>query len=140
LAYFKGLVADFSVHREKLREQHALGEEIANAITSTPMGEPIDDDELNEELENLEQEQLDNAMIGTGHVPVSDQVHRLPAAPNTESKFGLSVLVRIFSNTSFSQIQSPGTRGRRRRRAPKASGRDGHVTGITAFVIIGPSE
>ncbi|EPE29339.1 hypothetical protein GLAREA_00499 [Glarea lozoyensis ATCC 20868] len=71
---------------EKLREQHALGEEIANAITSTPMGEPIDDDELNEELENLEQEQLDNAMIGTGHVPVSDQVHRLPAAPNTETK------------------------------------------------------
>jgi len=71
---------------EKLREQHALGEEIANAITSTPMGEPIDDDELNEELENLEQEQLDNAMIGTGPVPVSDQVHRLPAAPNTETR------------------------------------------------------
>ena len=55
------------------------------------MGEPIDDDELNEELENLEQEQLDNAMIGTGPVPVSDQVHRLPAAPNTESKWKLGI-------------------------------------------------
>jgi charged multivesicular body protein 4 len=63
-----------------------LGEEIANAITSTPMGEPIDEADLEDELDQLEQEQLDNAMIGTGHVPVSDQVHRLPAAPNTESK------------------------------------------------------
>jgi charged multivesicular body protein 4A/B len=72
--------------REKLREQHALGEEIANAITSAPIGEPVDEDELNEELAELEQEQLDNKMLKTGTVPVSDEIHRLPAAANGERK------------------------------------------------------
>ncbi|KAG9238142.1 Snf7-domain-containing protein [Amylocarpus encephaloides] len=71
---------------EKLREQHALGEEIANAITSTPMGEPIDEGELDDELEALEQERLDGEMLRSGSVPVSDQVHRMPAAANTEIK------------------------------------------------------
>ncbi|TAQ91448.1 hypothetical protein B7494_g182 [Chlorociboria aeruginascens] len=69
---------------EQLREQHALGEEIANAITSAPIGEPIDETELDDELAELEQEQLDNEMLRTGTVPVSDQVHQLPTAPNPE--------------------------------------------------------
>ncbi|KAL3424657.1 snf7 family protein [Phlyctema vagabunda] len=67
---------------EKLREQHALGEEIANAITSAPIGDPIDETELDDELAELEQEQLDNKMLKTGTVPVSDDIHRLPAAAN----------------------------------------------------------
>lgn len=75
--------------REKLREQHALGEEIAQAITSAPIGEAIDETELDDELAELEQEQLDNKMLKTGTVPVSDEIHRLPAAANGESKFGL---------------------------------------------------
>ena len=62
--------------REKLREQHALGEEIAQAITSAPIGEPIDETELDDELAELEQEQLDNKMLKTGTVPVSDEIHR----------------------------------------------------------------
>jgi len=71
---------------DKLREQHALGEEIANAITSAPIGDPIDEDELNEELADLEQEQLTNRMLKSGTVPVSDEIHRLPAAANGEIK------------------------------------------------------
>jgi len=71
---------------EKLREQHALGEEIANAITSAPIGEPIDEMELEDELAELEQEQLDNNMLKTGTVPVSDEIQRLPAAANGEIK------------------------------------------------------
>lgn len=74
------------MHREKLREQHALGEEIANAITSAPIGEPIDEDELNDELAELEQEQLDQRMTDTA-VPVS-KMPSLPAAANSESKLG----------------------------------------------------
>lgn len=70
---------------DKLREQHALGEEIANAITSTPIGEQVDDEELDAELEALEQENLDNKMLNSS-VPVSDQIHRLPAAANGEIK------------------------------------------------------
>lgn len=76
---------DYS-HREKLREQHALGEEIAQAITSAPIGEPIDEGELDDELAELEQEQLDDKMLQTGNVPVSDEIGRLPTAANGESK------------------------------------------------------
>jgi len=70
--------------RDQLREQHALGEEIAQAIGGTPLGEPIDEGELEDELAELEQEQLDNKMLQTGNVPVSDQIHKLPAAGNSD--------------------------------------------------------
>lgn len=67
---------------DKLREQHALGEEIASAITSAPIGDPIDETELDAEMADLEQEVLDNKMLKSGTVPVSDEIHRLPAAAN----------------------------------------------------------
>ena len=75
------------MYREKLREQHALGEEIANAITSAPIGDPVDEDELNDELEQLEQEQLDETMLRTGTVPVSDKINTLPAVVNGERTY-----------------------------------------------------
>lgn len=75
------------LHREDLREQHALGEEIANAITNTPLGETIDETELDDELAEMEQEQLDDKMLKTGTVPVSDDIHRLPAAVNGERTY-----------------------------------------------------
>jgi len=71
---------------DDLREQHALGEEIATAITSTPIGEPVDEGELEDELNDLAQEELDNKMLKTGTVPVSDEVHRLPTPANGELK------------------------------------------------------
>ena len=46
----------------------------------------IDETELDDELAELEQEQLDNKMLKTGTVPVSDEIHRLPAAANGERK------------------------------------------------------
>lgn len=42
---------------------------------------------MDDELAELEQEQLDNKMLKTGTVPVSDEIHRLPAAANGESTF-----------------------------------------------------
>ena len=72
--------------RETIREQNALSEEIVNAITSNPIGDPIDEDELEAELENMQQEALDNEMLNAGTVPVADAVHRLPAAANGERK------------------------------------------------------
>jgi len=71
---------------EKLREQHALGQEIAEAITGAPIGEPVDEGELEDELAELEQEQLDNKMLKSGTVPVSDEIRRLPSAVNGELK------------------------------------------------------
>ena len=94
--------------REKLREQHALGEEIASAITSAPIGEAVDETELDEELAELEQEQLDNKMLKTGTVPVSDEIHRLPAAANGESKSLPFTMYPLFlSNTSAVKGKAP---------------------------------
>jgi len=64
---------------DELREQHALGEEIANAITNAPIGEPIDEADLEEELEGLEQEAMDERMLKTGPMPVTGEISRLPA-------------------------------------------------------------
>ncbi|KAF2230704.1 Snf7-domain-containing protein [Viridothelium virens] len=69
---------------EDLREQHAIGEEISGALTQTPIGQGVDEDELDEELQELQQEQLDEKMLKTGTVPVGDEVHRLPTAHKGE--------------------------------------------------------
>lgn len=73
-----------------------MGEEIAQAITSAPIGGPIDETELDDELAELEQEQLDNKMLKTGTVPVSDEIHRLPAAANGERKFHQATHCHLF--------------------------------------------
>lgn len=66
---------------EGLREQHAIGEEISEAITGGVTNNAIDEDELDEELAELQQEQLDEQMLDTGNVPVGDKVSKLPQAP-----------------------------------------------------------
>ncbi|KAM5352514.1 hypothetical protein ACJ41O_005236 [Fusarium nematophilum] len=67
---------------ESLRDQNALSEEIVNAMTTA--GEYVDDAELEDQLEALQQEQLDEEMLKTGNVPVSDAVHKMPTAGNAE--------------------------------------------------------
>jgi hypothetical protein len=64
-----------------------MSDEIVNAITQTPMGEAIDDDELENELDELQQEQLDEQMLKTGTVPVSDAVHKLPTPASAERMY-----------------------------------------------------
>ena len=76
---------------DELREQHALGEEIASAITNAPLGEPVDETELEEELEGLEQEAMDERMLKSGTVPVGGEVARLPSVSNGPSKFIFSI-------------------------------------------------
>lgn len=75
--------------REQLREQHELTQEIGNAITSMPITDPIDEDELEADLAALEQENLDEKMLKTGTVP-QDSLQRLQAGVNVESKFPLA--------------------------------------------------
>ncbi|ODA80606.1 hypothetical protein RJ55_03565 [Drechmeria coniospora] len=69
---------------EKLRDQNALSQEIVDAITGATIGEQVDDMELEEELDQLQQEQLDEAILKTGHVPLSDAVHKMPTPANAE--------------------------------------------------------
>lgn len=52
-----------------------------------PITEPIDEDELEADLAALEQENLDEKMLGTGTVPVADSLNRLPKAANGERKY-----------------------------------------------------
>lgn len=70
--------------RDKLRDQNALSEEIVNAITGQSLGEPIDEDDLESQLEQLQQEQLDEQMLKTGNVPVADEVNKMPSPVITE--------------------------------------------------------
>ncbi|KAI8952565.1 vacuolar-sorting protein SNF7 [Xylaria longipes] len=72
-----------------LREQNILSEEIVQAITANnSIGEPLDEDELDEELEALQQEALDKKMLESGTVPVSvsPDVHKLPNVANSDLK------------------------------------------------------
>lgn len=127
--------------REDLREQHALGEEIANAITNAPLGETIDESELDDELAELEQEQLDRRIVGSGSVPVHDRIHTLPSAGKGESKSCEFIEVIAANRSSFENACTP--RGRRRgRRASKAAGRNGHVKmrGAMGTVLVSVRE
>lgn len=111
--------------------QNQLSEEIVNAITSSTIGEVVDDADLEDELEKLQQEQLDNKMLETGTVPVSDAIHRLPAAANGESKPPPPLDLNspyIFEFRLTPTSQEGRGRGRRRRSgAAEAAGRDGYV-------------
>lgn len=78
------------------------------------MGETYDEGELEDELAELEQEALDTKMLDSGNVPVSDQVHRLPAAVNPESEF----LFFVFS-TQFAANKKPQSNRRRRYNLPR---------------------
>lgn len=85
---------------ERIQEQNQLSEEIVTAITSNQIGEAVDDADLEEELEALQQEQLDEKMLDTS-VPVSDAVHRLPAAANGERKSSLLSIQDEFTANSL---------------------------------------
>lgn len=118
--------------RGKLQEENALSDEIVNAITSSSIGaDIIDDDELEAELDELQQERLDEQMLKTGSVPVSDQIQRVPAVPgDSESYFPWPVA--IYDVYILTRVDSQGKdgrcrRGRRRGGAAQTAGRDGYV-------------
>ncbi|KAG5972320.1 ESCRT-III subunit protein snf7 [Claviceps cyperi] len=69
---------------DELREQNALSDEIVNAITNNPIGDPLDEDELEAELDELQQEKLDEDILKTGNVPVADLGQRMPSVANQE--------------------------------------------------------
>jgi charged multivesicular body protein 4A/B len=60
-----------------------------NAITNASVGEALDEDELEAELEGMEQERIDEQMLNTGTIPVATRLDGLPSAANGERKFTL---------------------------------------------------
>ena len=115
---------------EDLREQHAVGEEIAEALTQGAGTMGVDEDELDEELAELQQEQLDERMLKTGSVPVSDQINRMPSAPSKfpETMFGIFLSIDMLTKV-HSQEHCIGRGGGRGGRAAEIAGRDGYVKG-----------
>lgn len=105
----KKIHGDLSIEKvdqtmEDLRDQHAIGEEIADALTQGNQLQGLDEDELDEELAELQQEELDNKMLKTGTVPVSDQIQRLPNQPVGERKSrSNSEMQRAVTNKSTAQ-------------------------------------
>lgn len=70
-----------------------ISQEIGDAITNMPLGDQVDEGDLEAELEGLEQEAMDERMLNTGPTPVGTRLEGLPAAGNTERKFTRHKLV-----------------------------------------------
>ena len=99
---------------DELREQHALGEEIASAITNAPIGEPLAEGDLDEELEALEQEAMDERMLNTGPTPV-DRLPGVSNGPSKSEKVGLlerSLLLTFVASNVEATTSRGGRRGR----------------------------
>jgi len=80
-------------------------------MNSVAVGNQVDEDELEDELEQMQQEQLDEQMTKTGTVPVSDTVHKLPAAANGPRKLSpisaqLFTILRISEHKGLTILQS----------------------------------
>jgi charged multivesicular body protein 4 len=101
------ITAILIILREELQDQHALSAEIGSVITSFPIGEQPDEEELDAELEGLEQEAMDAKMLHTGTVPVGSQLDRLPAAGNTDRKLEQSRYHTYRSLTNLSIVKQP---------------------------------
>lgn len=93
--------------REDLEEQHAISKEIASALTQGSAANAVDDDELEAELQDLQQEELDNKMLKTGSVPVSDQVHRMPNVATGEGKSHTTIPPHSYLTTSTVRGKAP---------------------------------
>lgn len=106
-------------YRESLREQNAANEEIAQ-ILGTPVGDMEDELDLEEELERMRQEQVDEEMLKTGTVPVSDKIKDLPAAATGERTSSLKLLRSIYPFREMAAANSDiQSRRRLRRRNPR---------------------
>jgi len=65
---------------DDIAEQQDVAKEISEAISNpVAFGNDIDEEELERELEELEQQELDRELLGTG--PTTDQLPAVPATP-----------------------------------------------------------
>lgn len=117
--------------RDKIREQNELSDEIVNALTTSSLSNAVDEQDLEDELDQLQQEQLDEAMLKTGTVPVLAS----PPSQDRELPAKVCYVKSKCAKARCSRVQpTKGRRaeGRRRgRRAAQAAGRNGHVEGGT---------
>ena len=113
-----GFADSFRLCREKLREQNALSDEIVDAMNSVNVGNQVDEVDLDAELEAMQQEDLDERMLKTGTVPVSDEVQRLPAAGDKPSKHSSLLINPVLGagDTLVGHRANPPYQSRRGRR------------------------
>ena len=107
-----------------MREQQELSDDIVNALGQNT--QPVDEEDLENDLEALQQESLDEAMLKTGTVP------SFPTPAQQERKFDvldIKQLDILFANFApFSRVEEERKcRRRRRGGAAQAGGGNGHV-------------
>jgi hypothetical protein len=88
---------------DEIRDQMAVSNEISEAIARPALGTEIDEDELREELEQLEQEELDNKLVG---VDVPSQ--RVPTTAERRTPY-----IDHANNRTSAEIKGGGRRGGR---------------------------
>jgi hypothetical protein len=106
---------------DEIREQMNMSNDISDAIARPAFGNEIDEDELKEELEALEQEELDNKLIG---VDVPSQ--RVPTTHGTPPRACTKCRTRA-------ETKVQGGRGRGSRVA-RFTGRDGNLIGCVGGI------
>ncbi|TIA68416.1 hypothetical protein E3P92_04042 [Wallemia ichthyophaga] len=74
---------------DSIREQMDLTNEISDAISNPVHHDPVDEDELNVELEQLEQDELNNRLLGAERAPMhTPAAAQTPAQPAQASSSG----------------------------------------------------
>lgn len=115
--------------RDQLREQNELSDEMANAMTSATLGNALDEQDLEDELDQMQQEKLDEDMLKTGTVPV------LQSPPSQERKCREQATSKAAPLTLCSRLEQEAGRGRGRRGSGtrQAPSRDGHVSWVCSY-------
>jgi len=87
---------------DQLQEYNRLNEEIAETMGSINVGPPLDDTELEEELEGLQQQAIEDKMRETGAVTVD----RLPKVSNGEIKTKTPVVAEDEEEEELKRLQA----------------------------------
>jgi hypothetical protein len=108
---------------DDIRDQMAISSDISEAISRPALGTELDEDELLEELEQLEQEELDNKLVG---VDVPSQ--KVPTATERRSFFCIEFVLTLRTSTKNQRGRGRGSG------ITRAPGRDGHLMYTTRIV------
>ena len=86
-----------------MREQNALGDEIAQSMNSVNIGNEIDDAELDAELDDLQQEQVDGQMPKMSHTTIPNTLEGGQTAGSEKRTILSSILhlLKIYANLTI---------------------------------------
>lgn len=102
-----------------------VSEEISQAITGQPLGDPLDESALDAELEELQQEQVDQRMLNVGTLPATLPQQTAAATPAT---------------ATASKTDAAGAATARQQQQPTAAVYDGGISSLGGVPGHPPSQ